>query len=49
VLFQHASLRMLLVGAGVANLVVGAAIALAMRGAGVLPSVLTPAGDDSVP
>jgi MFS family permease len=49
VLFQHASLRMLLVGAGVANLAVGGAIALAMRGAGVLPSVLTPARDDTAP
>jgi hypothetical protein len=49
VLWQHASLRMLLVGAGVANLAVGGAIALAMRGAGVLPSVLTPTGDDPVP
>jgi MFS family permease len=47
VLFEQASLRMLLVGAGVANLVIGVAIALAMRGAGMLPSVMTPARDDS--
>jgi hypothetical protein len=46
VLFQNASLRMLLVGAGVATLIFGGVIAAALRGAGVIPSVLTPARDE---